>query len=154
MSRIRFGAWLGLLLAAVIAASAVVVHQAEARAPADISGRYLAWWGVFSAASLLLLSLLGGLFVLRTRTKWEVAATWPFAGGLAIGFGCYLTLVVMGQTNPGTVSCKTGDQSCDIAFGLGAALLSLVSAVPIGGSFIATYALRRLAVRVRRRALR
>ena len=141
---IRYIMWAGALVAITVASTAEVVRQAEARAPLDLSNHYLARWAIVSAGSLLLVSLLGGLLVFRRETKWEVAATWPLLGGIVVGAGSFITLSVMGQTDPGTVSC-TGPQPCDTAFGLGAGVLSLVAAIPIGAVFIGTYSLKRLA---------
>jgi hypothetical protein len=147
---IRFGIWATLLLAVVVASNAVIVREAEARAPSHLSSHYVALWGVACGGSLLFLSLLGGLLVFRGETKWEVATTWPFLGGILVGMGSFVTVSAMGQTDPGSVSC-TGTQPCDTAFGLGAALLSVAAAIPIGGLFIGAYGLKRLAAHPRRR---
>ena len=110
---IRFAVWLVLLLAIIVSSTAVVTHEAEARAPADLSGRYLASWAIASGVSVLVLSFLGGLLVFESMAKWEVVVTWPLLGGLIVCFGSFVTLVAMGQTEPGSVSCEAGNQSCE-----------------------------------------
>jgi small-conductance mechanosensitive channel len=63
---IRFVIWAALLLAITVASTAVVTSEAEARAPAELSGRYLAWWAIASGVSILILSILGGLVVFQS----------------------------------------------------------------------------------------
>jgi hypothetical protein len=146
----RFAIWVALLLAVVVASISAIVREAEAHAPARVPGHDLARWGMTRAGAVLLISFLGGLFVFGTKTKWEVALTWPLLGGGVLGIGTFVTLTAMGQTEPGSVAC-TGPQPCDIAFGFGTVLGSALAAMPIGGLFIGTYGLRRLAAHLHHR---
>ena len=57
----------------------------------------------------------------------------------------------MGQFNPGSASCEVGDESCNIALGLGAGLLSAVMAIAVGICFLLTYLLRRGITMLRKR---
>jgi hypothetical protein len=148
---VRFASWVVVMIATAAVSTAKIVSEAEAHSPVRLSNRYVVWWGVITLGSIVLLSILGGLLVFRLDAKWDIAATWPWLGGLMVGAGAFVTLSAMGQTDPGSVSC-TGSQPCDTAFGLGAALLSVAAAIPIGIAFVGAYGLRRFAHRLHRSA--
>jgi hypothetical protein len=144
---LRFATWIALVGAVSVASTVVVIREAEARAPRDLTDDYLVRWAIVSACSLLVLALFGGLAVFGRRTRFEIAGVWPLVAGIVVGCGYLFTLVAMGQTEPGSVSCD-GPQSCETEFGFGAALLTVVAAVAIGVVFIAAFGLKRLAGRL------
>jgi hypothetical protein len=116
---------------------------------ADAIGReWLAEWAITSSLILLGTAALGGLIVLGSRTPWEIVFGCAFASGLIVGASAYLTFLAMGQFEPGSPSCGIGEENCTISLGFGAGLLSVVAALGLGATFLATHMLRRAAGRV------
>jgi hypothetical protein len=131
----------------LIASTAALVGEAEDRLSHDVSAEYLTRWVIISAASLILVSLIGGLAVFGRRTKFVIAGVASLLAGGAVGFGYYVTLLAMGQTEAGSAACA-GPEDCDTAFGLGAVLLTAVAGIAIGSVFVAAFGIKRLAGRL------
>jgi hypothetical protein len=144
---IRFGIWIAAVAAITVASTAALIGEAEDRLTHNVSSEYLTRWAIISGGSLFFLALVGGLVVFGRRTRLEVAVAWPPLAGIVVGATYYITLVAMGQTEPGSAGCA-GPQPCDTALGLGAGLVTVVAAIAMGAVFVVAYGAKRLAARL------
>jgi hypothetical protein len=141
---VRFAIWCGGVLSAGAAATATFVDGAKAQPPGSHSADWLLHWAYYSGPLIFALSIFGGLIVFRRATAWEITGTWPlFLSGPVFALGYFAALSATGQTDAHSVLCDSA-QPCDTSFGLGAGILAVIASPLIGGSFIATHALRRL----------
>jgi hypothetical protein len=85
----------------------------------------------------------GGVAVFTARTAWVVSLSWPFLAGPAVGAVTFLTFGLMGQFDPGSASCGKDESNCNISMGFAAALLSIVTAVGLGVTFVVAHLIRR-----------
>jgi hypothetical protein len=138
------------VFALTLTATLIIVHRALALPRSGrLSDHFLATWAATWGGSLLLLSIVAGLVVFQRSTPWEVVLTWPWLVGIAVGAGWMGGLT--GQVDAGSRLCDApANGSCDTAWGLGAAFISLAAGLVLGGSFIAAASLRRLAAHLRR----
>ena len=147
--------WIGFIAAISLVSSVTLIRFMENHKDAPDNDpaveSWLLHWVIITAAALVVVALIGGLLVFTASTRWEIVLTWPFVAGPVVGVVAYLTFAVMGQFNPGSASCEVGDESCNIALGLGAGLLSAVMAIAVGICFLLTYLLRRGITMLRKR---
>jgi hypothetical protein len=149
---IRLGVWIALTAVITVISTVVVTLWGEHDqvAPSDdaTARHWLAAWAIVSGGSLLAAAVLGGLVVFTSRAPWDAVLTIPFAAGPVVGAAAFITLVAMGQTEPGSASCGIDEGDCNIALAMGAGLLSLVAAISLGASFILTHLMRRALMRL------
>jgi hypothetical protein len=140
---VRYGAWLAATFGVSLAATLVIVHRALALRPKqDLSEHYLAVWGIAAGGSLAFLAVIAGMCVFRRNAPWDIVLTWPWLAGLAVGLGYFFGL--SDQTEGTSKLCDApANSSCDNAWGLGAALFSLIGATVLGSLFIAALCVRR-----------
>jgi hypothetical protein len=141
---LRFGLWCAVLATAAVAATVFLVHRAEAVAPRDLDVSFLETLAIASSAAVLAWSMIGGFAILRPRAPWAVVLLSPLARGLTFGCSYYATLSWMGQLDPGATLCDAPNgNSCDTAYGLGAAALSVIVAAALLVPFVLGHVARR-----------
>ncbi len=147
---VALAVWGIAIFALSLAATLVIVHRAVALAPSGhLTNHFLVVWAVTWGGSMLLVSILAGMFVFRRATPWQVVLTWPWLVGGAVGLAWMVGL--SGQMDAGSKLCDAqANGSCDNAWGLGAILLSVAAALVLGGTFVFTATLRRMLPRLRR----
>jgi hypothetical protein len=148
--RILFGGWCAALFGLSLAFTLAIVHRAVSNGAPRLPGHYLVGWGVAAGASFLIVAVLGGLVVFPSRTPWHVALLWPLVSGPAVATGYFFGLT--GQMESGSTLCDaSASGSCDTAWGLGAVVVAIASAIVLGTLFAAAFTTKRLATRIRLR---
>ena len=149
-ARILFGGWCAALFGLSLAFTLAIVHRAVSNGAQRLPGHYLVGWGVAAGASFLFVAALGGLVVFPSRTPWHVALLWPLLSGPAVATGYFFGLT--GQMESGSTLCDaSANGSCDTAWGLGAVVVAIASAIVLGTLFAAAFTTKRLATRIRLR---
>jgi hypothetical protein len=139
----RLGCWYGVSFIVSLVATLAIVRAALAHPSEHLSRHYLVVWATCSGGSLLLASLLGGLFALRRETPIRMAVPWSLLVGPAVAVG-YL-FGVSGQMDAGSALCDApAAGSCDTEWGFGAVAIAVVAGLVLGAVFSAAFALRRL----------
>jgi hypothetical protein len=145
-----FVVWIATTFAVAMTATLDITHTARALPESqDLSSQYLIWWAERYGGALLALSILAGLILFWRATPWEVVLSWPWLAGPAVGLAFFLSLTP--YMDGGTRMCDAPmGGSCDTAWGIGAALVSIAAGVALGGPCVALVSGRRLLGRIRR----
>lgn len=146
---VAFSSWLAIECALALAAVLVLVHKAVVLAHGVRFGDgFLRDWALAWGGSMALVAIVAGAFVFRRTVSWRVILVWPWAVGLAVGLGYFLG--VMGEMHPGSRFCRNvQDDPCTFSFGVPAIVLTLLSALVLGGLFVAVASLKRFVLRPR-----
>jgi hypothetical protein len=146
--RVLLATWNGAVFVVVLSFTLALTRHAVGSDSHNVSAHYLVAWVTTGAASLALLAVVGGLVVFRRDAPWSAVLLWPLLSGVAVGAGCVFGL--SGQIDGGSALCDApAGSSCDTAWGLGAWVLGIASAVVLTGLFAASFAARRLVATLR-----
>jgi hypothetical protein len=146
--RILFGGWCAAVFGLSLAFTLAIVHRAVSNPTHHLPSHYLVGWGVVAGASFVIVAVLGGLVVFPKQTPWHVALLWPLLSGPAVATGYFFGLT--GQMESGSTLCDaSANGSCDTAWGLGAVVIAIASAIILGTLFAAAFTTKRLATRIR-----
>jgi hypothetical protein len=141
----RFAVWCGTLAAAEVAATVLVVHQAERRTSASASFPYVTGRGFVAVVAIMLVAAVGGLTVFRSRTSWAVLVVALPIGGLVPWMVLGWTFTAIGALKPDGVGglCVGGHHDCT-QFAYVAGFAVAASPFTVAAAFAAAFAVRRL----------
>ena len=148
--RILFGVWGTAVFGLSLAFTLAIVHRAVSNPTQRLPNHYLVGWGAVAGASFVVVAVLGGLIVFPSQTPWHVALLWPLISGPAVATGYFFGLT--GQMEAGSTLCgASANGSCDTAWGLGAVVIAIASAIILGTLFAAAFTTKRVVTRIRLR---